>query len=62
MMPARPFLLLLGDSEVSVRKAMLRSLAPFLDGIAGKSARDDAKLGAELAGQLVSMKATIGMD
>jgi hypothetical protein len=58
----RPFLLLLGDSEASVRKAMLGNLAAFVEGIAGKSARDDAKLGAELAAQVTSLEASLGLD
>jgi hypothetical protein len=58
----RPFLLLLGDFESSVRKAMLSNMAAFVEGIAGKSARDDAKLGAELAAQLESLEATLGLD
>ena len=41
---------------------MLRSLPTFMDGVAGKSARDDAKLGAELAGHIVSLEASLGLD
>ena len=58
----RPFLLLLGDPEASVRRALLHNLAAFMEGIAGKSARDDAKLGAELAGHMVSLEASLGLD
>ena len=58
----RPFLQLLGDSEAGVRKAMLGNLAAFVEGIAGKSAKDDAKLGAELAAQVASLEASLGFD
>lgn len=62
LLPARPFLLLLGGPEASVRKAMLLGLAAFMEGIAGKSARDDVKLGAELIGHIVSLEASLGLD
>ena len=62
LLPVRSFLLLLGDPETSVRRAMLRSLAAFMAGIAGMSARDDAKLGAELASHIVSLEASLGLD
>jgi len=56
----RPLLLLLGDPEVSVRTAALPNLAVSMEGIAGKSARDDAKLGAELAGHVTSLEEYLG--
>lgn len=45
-----------------MRKAMLGNLAAFVEGIAGKSARDDVKLGAELAAQVASLEASLGLD
>lgn len=41
---------------------MLQNLAPFMEGIAGKSARDDVKLGAELAGHVNTLEASLGLD
>ena len=41
---------------------MLQSLPTFMEGIAGKSARDDAKLGVELAGHIISLEASLGLD
>ena len=45
-----------------MRKATLGNLAAFVEGIAGKSARDDAKLGAELAAHVASLEASLGLD
>lgn len=45
-----------------MRKALLRGLAVFVEGIAGKSAREDAKLGADLAGHVVTVEASLGLD
>ena len=45
-----------------MHKAMLGNLAAFVEGIAGKSARDDVKLGAELAAQVASLEASLGLD
>ena len=62
LLPVRSFLLLLGDPEASVRRALLHNLAAFMEGIAGRSARDDAKLSAELAGHVASLEASLGLD
>jgi len=40
-LPQATFLLLLEDPEASVHTAKLQNLAAFVEGIAGKSARDD---------------------
>ncbi len=43
-----------------MRTAALRNLAVSIEGIAGKSAKDDAKLGAKLAGHVTSLEEYLG--
>ena len=58
----RPFIQLLGDSEARVCKALLRHLSVSLDGFAGKHAREDAKLGDDLAAHVAKLEMSLGLE
>ena len=45
-----------------MRNALLRHLSLILDGFAGKSAREDAKLGDDLAAHVARLEASLGLD
>ena len=45
-----------------MRKALLRHLSVILGGFAGKNAREDAKLGDDLAANVAKLEMSLGLD
>lgn len=45
-----------------MRKALLRHLSVILDGFAGKHAREDAKLGDDLAAHVAKLEVSLGLE